>query len=267
MSEFKRGIKNPNFIKELIANKHWQQIIKDDDLFVAIRKEYINVYFYGQSIAKITFVKNKIKWTTHNKYLGLDEGGYSETGEYLDKLDELKQNAKAYGGKEKEQVKNHILKDKALCVLDVEVAFGREEGYGTRSIDYLVVEKNDKGKIHLVFYEAKHFDNPEISARENPKVFKQMEKYENALNDPAHKAEILNSYKTIFNNVLELNLGIKNNLVQLVGPTFDNVEIDSEPRLIIFEIASDKIDNIHIKKLKQRFGEKKLILKEKNSNV
>jgi len=266
MSEFKRGIENSNFIKELNNNSHWQQIIKDDDLFVAIRNEYINVYYYGQSIAKVEFIKNKIKWTTHKKYLGIDEEGYTETGVYLDKLEELKQNAKGYGGKEKEQVKKHILQDKTLCVLDVEVTFGREERIGKRSIDYLVVEKNDLGNIHLVFYEAKHFDNSEIRAREIPKVFEQMEKYENALNYPAHKTEILNSYKTIFKNVLELNLNIKDNLVQLVGATFDNVEIDSEPRLIIFEIDPLKNGDIHIEKLKQKFGEKRLILKERIAN-
>ena len=133
MSEFKRGIENSKFIKALKENYHWQQIIKDDDLFVAIRNEYLNVYYYGQSIAKIEFIKNKVKWTTHNKYLGIDKAGYSETGEYLDKLELLKQNAKAYGGKEKEQVKKHILKDKSLCVLDVEITFGEEEGFGKRS--------------------------------------------------------------------------------------------------------------------------------------
>ena len=100
MSEFKRGIENSQFIKALNENNHWQQIIKDNDLFVAIRNEYINVYYYGQSIARIEFIKNKIKWTTHKKYLGLNEEGYTDTGLYLDKLEELKQNAKAYGGKE-----------------------------------------------------------------------------------------------------------------------------------------------------------------------
>ena len=93
-----------------------------------------------------------------------------------------------------------------------------------------------------------------------------MEKYEIALNDPAHKTEILNSYKTIFKNVLELNLNIKDKLVKLVGATFDNVEIDIEPRLIIFEIDPLKIGDIHIEKLKQKFGDKRLILKERITN-
>lgn len=263
MSEFKRGIANQNFITELNNNSHWQQMIKDEDLFIAIRNEYINVYYYGQSICKIEFVKNKIKWSTHKKYLGLNEDGYADTGNHLDNLEELKQNAKTYGGKEKEQVKKHILENKELCILDVEVTFGREEGYEKRSIDYLAIEKNNDGKINLVFYEAKHFDNSEIRAREIPKVFEQIEKYEVALTTPAHKIEILNSYKTIYKNVLELNLNNRNKLTQLIGENIESIEIDSKPRLIIFEIDANKKDDIHIQKLKQRFGEKRLILKEK----
>ena len=70
MSEFKRGITNQNFITELNSNKYWQQMVKDEDLFIAIRNEYLNVYYYGQSICKVEFVKNNIKWTSHKKYLG-----------------------------------------------------------------------------------------------------------------------------------------------------------------------------------------------------
>jgi len=147
-----------------------------------------------------------------------------------------------------------------LCILDVEITFGREEGYSKRSIDYLAIEKDIDGKIKLVFYEAKHFDNSEIRANAVPKVFEQIEKYERVLTDPIHKAEILNSYKRIYENVQELNLNNKNNLVQLIGADIDNLEIDSEPRLIIFEINEQKRDDIHIQKLKTRFGDKRLIL-------
>ena len=71
MSEFKRGITNQNFITELNSNKYWQQMVKDEDLFIAIRNEYLNVYYYGQSICKVEFVKNNIKWTSHKNILAL----------------------------------------------------------------------------------------------------------------------------------------------------------------------------------------------------
>lgn len=263
MSVFKRGIDNKKFIAELNSNPHFQKMIADEDLFIAIRNEYLNVYYYGQSICKIEFPDNKIKWTTHKKYLGINESGYANTANHLDDLEKLKAKAREYGGKEKEQVKEQILKNKSLCILDVEVTFGREEKFGKRSIDYLAIEKNENDKITLVFYEAKHFDNSEIRAREIPKVFEQIEKYEMALTDTLHKIEILNSYKTIYKNVIELNLNNKNKLFQLIGADIEQIEIDYEPRLIIFEIEPSKMDDIHIQKLKQKFGQKRLILKEK----
>lgn len=263
MSEFKRGITNQNFIAELNSNRYWQQMVKDKDLFIAIRDKYLNVYYYGQSICKVEFVKNKIKWTSHKKYLGIDESGYADTGVYLGKIAELKQNARKHGGKEKEQVKKNILEDKRLCILDVEITFGSEEGFGKRSIDFLTIEKDSSGKTKLVFYEAKHFENSEIRARKIPKVFEQIEKYESVLNDTNHRAEILNSYKTIYENIKALNLNNKSNLVQLIGADINKLEIDNEPRLIIFANDKSKIDDIHIQKLKTRFGDKRLILKHK----
>ena len=265
MSEFKRGITKENFIKELNSNLYFQKIIADKDLFIAIRNNYLNVYYYGQSIYKIEFVKNKLRWTTHKKYLdshSLESGYKSTENPLLEDLETIKQRAKVYGGKEKEQVKEQILSNNSLCVLDVEVTFSRETNFGRRSIDYLAVESNN-GKINYVFYEAKHFENSEIRARKTPKVFEQMEKYEQALSDPNHKKEILNSYKTVYENVLDLNLSNKQKLTQLIGKNIEHIDIDSEPRLIIFEVSSEEKDNIHIQKLTNQFGEKRLILKKK----
>ena len=262
MSVFKRGIKNQKFIAELNINPHFQKMIADEDLFIAIRNEYLNVYYYGQSICKIEFVNNKIKWSTHKKYLGINESGYDSTGSHLGDIEKLKKKAREYGGKEKEQVKEQILEDKSMCILDVEVTFGREENFGKRSIDYLAVEKNNN-RISLVFYEAKHFDNSEIRAREIPKVFEQIKKYERALTDPLHQIEILSSFNTIYNNVLELNLNNKSKLTELIGANNENIEIDNEPRLIIFEIDPCKMNDQHIQKLEQEFGQRRLILKER----
>ncbi len=261
MSEFKRGITNQNFITELNSNKYWQQMVKDEDLFIAIRNEYLNVYYYGQSICKVRFIKNKIKWTSHTKYLGIDEDAYIETGDYLEKIDELKQNARKSRRKEKEQVKQKILDDKRLCILDVEITFGREGSSGRRSIDFLAIEKDSNDKLKLVFYEAKLFDNPEIRARGIPKVFEQIDNYEKALKDTNHQREILTSYKTIYENIKALNLNNKTNLVNLIGVDSSKLEIDTEPRLIIFAIDKNKKDDIHIQKLKTQFGDKRLILK------
>lgn len=261
MSEFKRGITNHRFINELNSNKYWLQMVKDEDLFIAIRNEYLNVYYYGQSICKVEFVKNKIKWTSHKKYLGIDESGYIDTGVYLQKIDELKQNARKHGGKEKEQVKQSILENKRLCILDVEITFGREGSFGKRSIDFLAVEKDSSDKIKLVFYEAKHFDNSEIRARETPKVFEQIDKYEKVLKDTKHQKEILTSYTIIYENVKALNFNNKANLINLIGADSSKLGIDTEPRLILFAIGKNKNDDIHIQRLRTQLGDRRLILK------
>lgn len=263
MTEFRRGINNSNFIAELNKNDYFQKMVKDEHLFIAIRNEYLNVYYYGQSIYKIEFKKreNKIKWTTHKKYLGINESGYTSTGDYLDRIDELKKNARKYGGKEKEQVKKHILEDKEVCLLDVEVTFSREHNYEKRSIDYLTLEKTEDKKIKLVFYEAKHFDNSEIRSNKSPKVFEQIGKYEKVLNDPNHQDEILNSYKLIFENIKDLNLNNWRKIHDLLG---DNLEIETEPKLIIFEIDKNKKEDKHIKNLRDKLGDKRLILKYKD---
>lgn len=263
MSVYKRGIIKPNSIKLLNNNVHFQKMRKDNDLFIAIRNDYLNVYYYGQSICKIEFIRDKIKWTSHKKYLGIDESGYADSESYLDDLERLKMSARKYRGKEKEQVKEQILNNKSMCVIDVEVTFGREEEIGRLSIDYVAVEKNENNKICLVFYEAKHSSNSEIRSRTIPKVFGQIEKYEQALTDPLHKIEILNSYKTIYQNVIDLNLKNKSKLTGLVGSNIESIEIDSEPRLIIFEIDPNKMNDQHFQKLKQEFGQKRLILKAK----
>ena len=73
MYEFKRGIENPVFVKAL-KNDYaqgglWKEIIDDQDLFIGIRNEYINVYFKGNSLLEICFESGCLKAYTHFKYL------------------------------------------------------------------------------------------------------------------------------------------------------------------------------------------------------
>ena len=262
MKEFKRGITNQDFIQKLLTNEHWQNIAKDDDLFIAIHKEVIHVYFFGQRICEIKFLKRsqKVKWITHEKYLGIKGEKYVNMENYLDKIEDIKTVAKKHGGREKEDVKRKILENKNYCILDVEITFGKEEEFQKRSIDFLAVEKNKEGTAQLVFYEAKHCKNSEIKAIDKPKVFHQIEKYENALNDSNHIKEIFESYKTIFNNIIALDLPIKEKLISIIGETFENVEIDKKPRLIIFDYDPKKLQDIHLEKLKNKFGYERVIL-------
>jgi hypothetical protein len=258
MAIFKRGIENKDFISALIANKHWKEITDDKDLFIGIRNEYINVYYHGQSIFKVEFGKKGLKWTTHKKYMGEDKSGYANAEDYLDRISYLKEMAFKHAGAEKSQVKQHVLEKPDRCILDVEVTFGAEDGFGTRSIDYLAIEKADSGKLKLVFYEAKHFKNSEIRSTTESKVFKQLEKYELALKK--HEKEIIASYDTVIKNMFELGIDNNSGYAELLNGKKLDAVIDFEPRLIVFAIPEDKMQNVHLEKLKTRLGTDRLVL-------
>ena len=118
MSEFNRGITNEKFINALNAlytdkNSFWHKMVTDKDLFIAIRKEYLNVYYKGQSLCRLDY-KSFVRGTTHKKYLGVNKPGYfysnngifsSEISEIssLSEIAQLKQNITKHIGKEKKK--------------------------------------------------------------------------------------------------------------------------------------------------------------------
>ena len=117
--EFNRGIKNIAFINALNQlyndeNSFWHKMIMDKELFVAIRDNYINVYYNGQCICLLKYSnKGSVLGKTHGKYLGIDENKYitSENGEifnenskikFLSDINQIKENiAIKHIGKEK----------------------------------------------------------------------------------------------------------------------------------------------------------------------
>jgi hypothetical protein len=259
MARFNRGIENEEFISALIATKHWKEITDDKDLFIGIRDEYINIYYHGQSVFKVEMTKTQgLRWTSHRKYLGEEKSGYVNSESYLDRISDLKKMAYKHAGEEKSEVKKQILEKSDRCILDVEVTFGSEDGFGTRSIDYLAIEKDESGKLKLVFYEAKHFKNSEIRSRTEPHVFGQLSKYELVLKK--HEKEIIASYNTVMKNMLELGIDNNSGYAQLLNGKKLDAVIDFEPRLIVFAIPVDKMQDVHMKKLKTRLGTDRLVL-------
>ena len=93
-----------------------------------------------------------------------------------------------------------------------------------------------------------------------------MGKYEKTLSDPIHEIEIKKTYTTIIENIQSLNLNNRRKLDELIGTNIKNLEIETKPRLIIFEVDQDKKENIHLMKLRDRLSDKRLILKYKTSN-
>jgi len=65
MSNFKRGIRNPDFISalnNLLSNSQsfWHKIVNDKSLFIAIRDEKINVIIKGIAFANYGLKRGKL---------------------------------------------------------------------------------------------------------------------------------------------------------------------------------------------------------------
>lgn len=278
MIQFNRGIKNSAFINALNVlyddkSSFWYKLVTDRDLFIAIREEYINVYYQGQSICRLEF-KNGIIGHTHKKYLGVNQTGYfsslngiisnpeSKINSLLE-LEEIKINVKNHFGKEKVKSYTEVLNcEKYIVDVEASLVMMREPGttkkskYKISSIDFVALEFDDKKELKLVFYEAKHFDNSEIRSRTIPKVFGQISRYEDSLK--LHKKELINSYKLVIANLSNLHILTHRNFV-LKMPV-NGIAIDYEPKLIVFDTPTSIVNDPHIIKLRNHFGNR-LILK------
>lgn len=278
MKEFNRGIKKQDFINALNElykdkNSFWHKMLNDKELFVAIRDNYINVYYFGASLCKLDYTSDGvIRGQTHRKYLGIEEDGHFESAngkiieekskiKSLTELTQIKGNANKYVIPEKRESYNEIL-NTGICVIDVETTLVKKKipnpikksDYESSSLDYLVSE-NDK----LVFYEAKHINNKEIRSRTTPKVLVQIARYEEAIKQ--HEDEIISSYKLVCQNLNDLHISKNGNCDgNLIGK---KICIELKPRLIIFDIDNSKKEDKHILKLKEVLGDR-LLLKYKN---
>ena len=273
MSKFERGISDKVFIATLTKEfatptSLWHNIAHDKELFIAIRNKSLNVYHKGNSVCKLEYKSGNIVGETHYKFLldpDLEEYVKSKNGIFtysnlggrfiqsLADIGKIKKASNVYAGIEKSGV--HTKVRKTANVVDVEIAFSDIIKKKDR-IDYAVLEER-KGSIFLVFWEAKHFSNPEIRAKGVPKVLAQLSNYETAI--AIHKTEIINSYRIVCENLRDLGLIHGRNLVLNVANGAP-LDVDPKPRLFIFGYDSDqeigKVWNIHKKTLKTALGDR-----------
>lgn len=271
--EFKRGIKNSKFIDALnvlYADKtsFWYKMVNNPQLYIAIRDNYINVYYKGQSLCKLAYCRDgKIKGETNHKYInktlskktvnsynGLICGTQHITS--LDQVEDLINNAEEYALEEKKSSYGYILSNKSI--LDVEITFNATDEIKRSSIDYLEATIK-QGKLVLNFYEAKHCSNAEIVSRTEPKVFEQLDRYEKYL--ISQEANIQSSYKLVCNNILDLNLSERFPLAKTVLEDNLSLVVNRLPYLIIFGESHNSDWDKHVAKLRTKLQDR-LILKE-----
>ena len=182
-------------------------------MFLAIRDNYVNVYYRGCSLVRLTSSPGGVVGEVNYKYLLLPEIDDSEyvkviDGEpripdglfvrHLDQLDAMKAAAAKHAGAEKTGVHEIVLKNPT--VVDVEIAFG---GESNRRIDIASVRSADRAAI-LTLFEAKHFNNSDLRARKDrsPDVLEQIRAYGDIVD--AHRHQIVKSYTTVLRNRLNL---------------------------------------------------------------
>lgn len=255
MSTFNRGL-DEAFVQALneqydAENGWWRQFVDDKDLFLAIRDNAVHVYYRGCRLIEVAWRNEKIVANTHYKYLlrSSMEKEYVQVVDgaprvvvasayFADQLnvDELKRSAERYVGDEKKGV--HDILQHNPYVLDVEVAIS--DGERAPRVDFAALQEGEAKQAHIVFYEAKHFDNPELRSRNTPKVVEQIDTYRELLVQKS--CEVVESYRRVSKNLCELDgvSGRHPDRHRLLQQTGGNLIIEEEPRLVVFGFDEDQ---------------------------
>lgn len=294
MAYFGRGL-SEEFVAALNDERGkgtwWDKIIQDHDLFVAVRNEYINVYYQGNSLVKLGFSRGEIVADVHYKYLikptlasgrnvmvradgemqFISQNGLVNFQEYLtchlDEISAIKKASTAYGGVEKEGIQK-ILKSNGNIV-DLEIALTHEDkSAGTKTakrIDFSALQKTADG-YELVFFEVKDYGNAELKAGGDvlpPVAREQIPTYEHLL--AKYGADIKESYEHICKNLMALLPD--RDFDPALGAIADGADfqVNTKPRLVVFGFDADQkkgtLFQARMEKLKQALGRDRVLLK------
>lgn len=227
---FRRGISKDfvGVLARLAAGQGWwSEVLADPELIVAIRDEYLNIYWQGQSLFHVSSEGSIVRARSHPKYLldpsltrlvsfDGDRFALPSPDDFLLKrwergitLAKMKKAAGLYAGEEKRAV--HRIVRANPSVIDVEIAFRREtpedeEDEGARKtprVDALCLEPDGAG-VRLAFWEVKMFGNGEVRAKPpgRPPVLDQIEDYRRILE--AERPNVLHSYRTVAKNIVAI---------------------------------------------------------------
>lgn len=224
----------------------WQLMLKDEELYIEIRKEnYINVYYYGGSLVKLTY-KDDFVAETHQKYLGDHTPcGKAKSGSdrfknvHLDlttldgeTIEEIKQRIKSEyldkTGKAKEKktpaekyIQGQLILNNSNYI-DSEFQYNSDSEIGQLRIDLVELS----GGL-LSFVELKRITDPRLRNDEKrnaavPEIIEQMQKY----------ADFVEKYKNELNNYYTTLLTIKRELgLTKLNPS--EIIINIRPKLFI----------------------------------
>lgn len=288
-SNFDRAL-SAAFIAKLAAEAQrggwWADVLADPKLIVALRRNYLNVYWRGQSLFRVESTSSGFNVTTHEKYLvdpilasqvtltdrdfdisSLVEKGFIRRYEGPATITKMKAAATLFSGLEKTGC--HEIAAGNADVIDCEIAFpgklSLDDGGDDRQaprIDIAALESYGD-EARLVFWEAKHYSNGELRAQDGlAPVLRQVRIYKKYLSE--NREMIARSYTRIAENLLSIsNMGWKRQLSPLVADVATGrrvLTLGAEPAvgLVIFGFDSAQRDHAGWKVHRQRL-EKEII--------
>ncbi|MDE0433768.1 MAG: hypothetical protein OXH92_07130 [Bryobacterales bacterium] len=273
----------------------WRNMVEDKDFLIAIRDNYINIYFQGCSVLKLSWSlrKKEIIREIHYKYLlkpSIEDSPYIGFGKagpnlppdlrsiFLDGLDdvgELKRAVMPYADAEKKGVHDIVVSGKNPNVLDLEIAIS--EGKSAPRIDLAEVQEytGPSRMVKLVFYEAKHFKNKELrSSTDQVPVVRQIIRYSKLI--AKNRDSLLTSYQQVCRNLTKLEgVGQQNSerhaILRDIATGYKQLQIDDQPRLIAFGFDKDQRDGAnwkpHEEKLRNALGRNRALFAGKAGNI
>ncbi len=252
-------------------NAWLREALADPKLFFALRDERIDVYFRGQVIYSIDFKNKNVTPRTHVKYLILDgpdprikmqNGSFAYTHKHLHlqdayqgtaTLEQIKRASERYSGDESKGIYKVINRDP--LVVDVEIAFNAsneiaehnaQERQRTQDRVDMVRLTPSGGGFDLVFWEAKHYSNPELFRED---IFGQLSAYSRQLH--SREDQLIAAFRNVcrFHHNLDRlrrSLGIvgasDNHTDILEGIASDkySLRLVKEPSLFVFGFDNDQ---------------------------
>ena len=265
----------------------WRAFVDDKELFLAIRENYLSVYYRGASLLRLEWKDGEVGGQVHYKYIlrprvgskyeyariEMAEGGIclpQSKNLFMEDVTcvaDLKTAAKPHTGPEKTGV--HEIIRANPHVLDTEVGFPREERY----VDFAALIETREG-VKIRFFEAKHFTNSSLRSRDGcPPVIEQVNVYQRLLE--SNFGRLIDSYRRVCGNLYCLR-GLaerypeRHAILKRVAEEEVKLCIDTEPRLVVFGYDSNQEEGKWEecrKKLEEKLGKCRVISKGSARNI
>ena len=293
MNTFNRGL-DCEFIdalnREYKEGGWWRRLVDDPELFIAIRENYLNVYYRGCGLAKLNWKSGQIVGEIHYKYLlrpsgpkeyvSIRNGNITLNGQEslfvvsLNDIADIKKAAEPYAGQEKNGV--HSILAANPNVIDVEIAFGisgaSEDDSSAPRIDFAAIQPlSDREGMKLTFFEAKHFSNKSAlraSDSKDPKVVGQISNYRHIIRERAD--DIARGYRQVCCDLPNLIGMMKQypgheTMLKSIANGSTDLIVDETPILVVFGFDNDQKGGTswapHREKLGYRLGKDKVLFR------